>query len=90
MAERTFVASFDVSRDLYATTTWGADGKMEFYYDQFGQLRSRYEILQHNKKIPVSYTPAYLLGYMIRKLPYDLEDAVALLCIELRKHNYIK
>lgn len=86
----TNVTSYEVSKDLYAITTWGADGKMPFYYDQFGQLRSRFEILRNRKKVPPEYTPAYLLGFLIRQLSDDVEDMVALLCIENVKRGVIK
>lgn len=63
------VASLELCKELYELSGW--DGTHIFYDAENDPVESKRALIMH----PTKNCPAYELGYLLRKLPTDIEEA---------------
>lgn len=83
------LASKELCEEFYALTLVGLHYDTDHYYDTFGQVVRRDQVVGRSRtRLPSGYTPAYSLGFLYRLLPDEIPENILIrACIEMAKHN---
>ena len=65
---------FELCKQVYEVTGLSSDVAVDFYFDENGLVKSRFQTLSVTKKeLPIGYTPFYTSDYLLEKLPFPTE-----------------